>query len=110
MVDDNGVLPGPTFWLAFKEGGNIHTLPLDGFFNSDDKKRWQHKLPMFAVAAAQCITGDVVPHSKKTEENKTNQRPAGFGAGATAKLVPISQVGYRWKKGIGIALDAIFYH
>ena len=89
-VDDNGVLPGPTVWLSFKLGGNIHTLPMDGFWNTDDSKRKTHKIPFFAVAAAQCITGDVIPHSKKTEESKTNQRPSGFGAGATAKLVPVS--------------------
>ena len=109
-VEENGVFPGPTFWIAFKLGGNIHTLPLDGFFNSGDKDRWTHKLPMFAVAAAQCITGDVIPHSKKTEEKKTNQRPAGFGAGATAKLVPVSQVFYKMGKWGGVAVDAIIYH
>ena len=109
-VDDQGVLPGPTFWIAFKLGQNIETLPLDGFFNSGDKDRWTHKFPMFAIAAGQCITGDVVPHSKKSEEDKTNQRPAGFGAGATAKLVPVSQVFYDIAKGAGYVVDAIVYH
>ncbi len=109
-VDDQGVLPGPTMWIAFKLGGNIHTLPLKGFWNPDDDGRWTHKLPMFAVAAAQCVTGDVVPHSKKSEDDKTNQRPAGFGTGATAKLVPVSQVFYKMGKYGGIAVDAIIYH
>ena len=109
-VDDQDVLPGPTMWIAFKLGGNIHTLPLKGFWNPDDKDRWTHKLPMFAVAAAQCVTGDVIPHSKKSEEDKTNQRPAGFGAGATAKLVPVSQVFYKMGKYGGYAVDAIVYH
>ena len=110
-VDEQGVLPGPTAWLAFKLGANIHTLPIDGFWNPDDSKRWTHTiLPMVAVAAAQCITGDVVPHSKKTEENKTNQRPSGFGAGATAKLVPVSEVFYKMAKGVGYVIDAIVYH
>ena len=109
-VDEQGVLPGPTMWIAFKLGGNIHTLPLKGFWNPDNDGRWTHKLPMFAVAAAQCITGDVIPHSKKSEEDKTNQRPAGFGAGATAKLVPVSQVFYKMGKAGGIAVDAIIYH
>ena len=109
-VDDQGVLPGPTMWIAFKLGENIHTLPLKGFWNPDDDGRWTHKLPMFAVAAAQCVTGDVVPHSKKSEDDKTNQRPAGFGAGATAKLVPVSQVFYKMGKYGGIAVDAIIYH
>ena len=108
-VDDNGVLPGPTVWLSFKLGGNIHTLPIDGFWNKDDSKRKTHKIPFFAVAAAQCITGDVIPHSKKTEEG-TNQRPSGFGAGATAKLVPVSQMFYDLAKGTGYAVDAIVYH
>ena len=109
-VDDQGVMPGPTFWIAFKLGNTIQTMPLDGFFNPGDKDRWTRKLPMFAIAAAQCVTGDVVPHSKKSEEDKTNQRPAGFGAGATAKLVPVSQVFYKMAKGLGYAVDAIIYH
>ena len=109
-VDDQGVLPGPTMWIAFKLGGNIHTLPIDGFWNAGDKGRWTHKLPMFAVAAAQCVTGDVIPHSKKREEDKTNQRPSGFGSGATAKLVPVSQVFYKMGKWGGYAVDAIIYH
>ena len=112
-VDDQGVLPGPTMWIAFKLGQNIHTLPIDGFWNPGDKDRWSHDLPMFAVAAAQCITGDVIPHSKKSEEDKTNQRPAGFGVGATAKLVPVSNVFHGMGKAgkyLGGAIDAIIYH
>ena len=109
-VKDDGVLPGPTMWIAFKLGQNIQTMPLDGFWNGGDKDRWTHKLPMFAIAAAQCVTGDVVPHSKKSEEDSTNQRPAGFGAGATAKLVPVSQVFYRMGKAGGYIVDAIIYH
>ena len=68
------------------------------------------KLPMIAISAAQCVTGDVVPHSKKSEEDKTNQRPAGFGTGATAKLVPVSQVFYKMAKGVGYVVDAVVYH
>ena len=111
VVDDNGVLPGPSVWVAFKLGQNIQTLPIDGFFNPGDKNRWSHnKLPFVAISAAQCITGDVVPHSKKSEEDKTNQRPAGFGAGATAKLVPVSEYFYKMAKGLGYVVDAIVYH
>ena len=109
-VDENGVLPGPTMWIAFKLGGNIQTLPLDGFWNKGDKDRWTHKMPMFAVAAAQCITGDVIPHSKKIDKKKTNQRPSGFGAGATAKLVPVSDVFYQMGKAGGYVVDALIYH
>ncbi len=108
--DDRGILPGPTVWIAFKLGRNIQALPLDGFWNAGDKDRWTHKLPMFAVAAAQCVTGDVVPHSKKTKEGEVNQRPAGFGTGATAKLVPVSEVFYKMNKYAGYAVDAIIYH
>ncbi len=110
-VETNGVFPGTTIWLAFKLGQNIHTLPIDGFWNPGNSKKFMHRtLPVFAVAAAQCVTGDVIPHSKKTEEDTTNQRPAGFGAGATAKLVPVSQMVYDWKKTLGYAVDAIIYH
>ena len=109
-VNENGVLPGPTMWIAFKLGGNIQTLPLDGFWNRGDKDRWTHKMPMFAVAAAQCITGDVIPHSKKIEEKRTNQRPSGFGTGATAKLVPVSDVFYKMGKAGGYIVDALVYH
>ena len=108
--DDRGILPGPTVWIAFKLGRNIQALPLDGFWNAGDKDRWTHKLPMFAVAAAQCVTGDVVPHSKKTKKGEVNQRPAGFGTGATAKLVPVSEVFYKMNKYVGYAVDAIIYH
>jgi len=107
---DDDVLPGPTVWIAFKLGSNIQTLPLDGFWNAGDKNRKSHKVPMFAVAAAQCVTGDVIPHSKKTQDGVTNQRPAGFGAGATAKLVPVSDVFYKMGNLGGIAVDAIIYH
>ena len=48
------------------------------------------KWPMIAIAAAQCVTGDVVAHSVTPAKAKNNQRPAGFGTGATAKLVPVT--------------------
>ena len=110
VIDDN-VLPGPAVWIAFKLGQHIQTMPLEGFFNPDDSARGTHSLPMFAVAAAQCITGDVVSHSKKVEDGGANQRPAGFGTGATAKLVPVSSLFYKMGKGNGgVAVDAIIYH
>ena len=113
-VNDNGILPGPTMWVAFKTGDHIHTLPLDGFWNPGDKDRFGHKYWMVAVSSAQCITGDVVPHSKKIEEGDKSQRPAGFGTGATAKLVPVSSLFYKMgeKSGkyIGGAIDAVIYH
>ncbi len=105
-------LPGPTVWVAFKLGKNIQTLPIDGFYNARDSGKWTHNLPMFAIAAAQCVTGDVVPHSKKREKdgNDTNQRPAGFGAGATAKLVPVSDMFYKMNSTAGGVVDALIYH
>ena len=113
--DGDEVLPGPTLWVAFKLDKDIQTLPLDGFLKSEKAKteetgRWTHKLPMFAVAAAQCVTGDVIPHSRKTEENKTNQRPAGFGAGATAKLVPVGDVFSSMNTVVGGVVNAVIYH
>ena len=109
-VKDDGVLPGATTWLAMKLDRHVYTMPIDQFYNKGDKDGWTHEVPVFASAAAQCITGDVVLHSKKTEEDKTNQRPAGFGTGATAKLVPVSTPFYKWKKAAGWAIDAITYH
>lgn len=109
-VGEDDVLPGPTLWVAVKFGSNIETMPFDQFYNSGDKDRWTHKMPMIAVAAAQCITGDVIPHSKKIEAGKVNQRPAGMGTGATAKLVPVSEVFYQMSKAAGYIVDAIIYH
>ena len=116
-VTDDSVLPSPTMWIAFKKGKNIETLPIDGFWNPGDSKRWSHDQPMYAVAAAQCITGDVVPHSRKYMSGGTNQRPAGFGTGATAKLVPVAEVFHRMDKskasnggGMGPLIENIIYH
>ena len=115
--DATGVkaLPGPTMWLAFKLDRHIQTLPLDPFIGKyedgtlpDAAK--SHSIPLFAVAAAKCVTGDVIPVSQKTEKNKTNQRPAGFGTGATAKLVPVSDVFSGIHKYAGGVVSAIVYH
>ena len=110
VVEDDSVLPGPTLWVAFKLGKHIHTTPIDDFFNKDDKDSWTHGSVMIALSAAQCITGDVIPHSNKTEKNVTNLRPAGFGVGATAKLVPVTEVAYKIAKPLGVILDAAIYH
>lgn len=116
-VTDDSVLPSPTMWIAFKKGKNIETLPIDRFWNPNDEKRWSHGQTMYAVAAAQCITGDVVPHSKKHMTGDTNQRPAGFGAGATAKLVPVAEVFHRMDRSKaandgskGPLIENIIYH
>lgn len=109
-VEDDSVLPGPTLWVAVKFGSNIETMPFDAFYNDGDRDRWTHKMPMIAVSAAQCITGDVIPHSKKMEKGTVNQRPAGMGSGATAKLVPVSEVFYKMNKAAGYIVDAVIYH
>ena len=109
MTDDS-VLPTPTMWVAFKLGKHIETLPLDGFWNPDDSKKWQHKQTMFAVAAAQCITGDVVPHADRPGKGANNQRPMGFGTGATAKLVPVAEVFHRMDKTKGETMESIIFH
>lgn len=109
-VTDDSVLPSPVFWIAFKHQGHVLTLPLDSFFVGDQAAGLFRKWPVLAVSAAQCITGDVVPRSKKSEENATNQRPSGFGAGATAKLVPVADMAYKVNKTFGRVVDAIIYH
>ena len=115
--DATGVnaLPGPTLWLAFKLDRHVQTLPLDPFIGAYEDGTMpdaakSHSIPLFAVAAAKCVTGDIVPVSKKTESDKTNQRPAGFGTGATAKLVPVSDVFKGIHKVAGGVVSAVIYH
>ena len=81
-------LPGPSIWIAHKCRSHIEALPLDVWSSKTSKTidAW----PMLAIAAAQCVTGDVVAHSVTPAKAKGNQRPAGFGTGATAKLVPVT--------------------
>ena len=108
-------LPGPTLWLAFKLDRHVQTLPLDPFIGKDADGKLPdsykaHSIPLFAIAAAKCVTGDVIPVSRKSEADKTNQRPAGFGTGATAKLVPVSDVFSDASKIAGGVVSAIIYH
>lgn len=108
-------LPAPTVWVCWKSSGYIKLLPLNvwdsGYDTAKDGSRAKKgrfpdghgKLPiMFAIAAAQCITGDVVKFQETAEAGKVNNRPAGFGTGATAKLVPVSDT----LPGVG----ALIYH
>ena len=115
--DAEGVkaLPGPTLWLAFKLDRHVQTLPLDPFIGKDADGKLPdsykaHSIPLFAIAAAKCVTGDVVPASKKIEDDKTTQRPSGFGTGATAKLVPVSDVFAEMHKIAEGVVSAIIYH
>ena len=83
-------LPGPTIWVTHKYHDHIEALPLS-VWAPKSTKDWKvmDKWPMMAISAAQCVTGDLVPHS--VNPNKGNsQRPAGFGTGATAKLIPVA--------------------
>ena len=81
-------LPGPSIWIAHKYYSHIEALPLVVWTSKTSEMidEW----PMMAIAAAQCVTGDVVAHSVTPKNAKNNQRPAGFGTGATAKLVPVT--------------------
>lgn len=108
-------LPGPTLWMSFKLDRHVQTLPLDPFIGKDADGKLPdsykaNSIPLFAVAAAKCVTGDVIPVSKKTEADKTNQRPSGFGTGASAKLVPVSDVFSGMNKVVGGIISAVIYH
>lgn len=99
------IYPEPVAWLAMKVGKQIETLPLEliagkGYQNVDS-------MPIFAIGAAQCITGDIVPHADNTS---AKQRPIGFGTGATAKLVPVATVFSRINQEFGNIGSSIFYH
>ena len=80
-------LPGPTIWIAHKYYTHIEALPLTNW--TSQTSAVIDKWPMVAIAAAQCVTGDLVPHSVNAKKGKS-QRPAGFGTGATAKLIPVA--------------------
>lgn len=107
-------LPGATIWIAMKAKNSIHTLPL---------KVWSSKYagaamddsPMIAVAAAKCITGDLIPHNKKSKQGVVNQRPSGFGIGATAKLIPVERAlaeieSGTLKKVLATIVGGVVYH
>jgi len=104
-----GVTPGPSIWIAHKYYTHIEVLPLDSW-EKEFSKKGVRKMPMFAVAAAQCVSGDIVPHSKKPEKGKAAQRVAGFGAGATAKLVPVATALKDLNVMVGKAVGMIIYH
>ena len=88
-------LPGPSIWIARKSSSRIEAMPLVAWAKSGKAGEVADGLSMYAIAAAQCVTGEVIAHSvkPKTKDGKkvVNQRPAGFGTGATAKLVPVSE-------------------
>ena len=103
--------PGPSVWIAYKSHDGIETLPLDKWKpKGSNFVKFVHSMPMFAVAAAQCISGDVVANSKKAEKDKINQRRAGFGTGATAKLVPVATAVGALNETVGKAVGVVIYH
>ena len=83
-------LPGPSIWITHKYYTHIEALPLDVWSpGSTNVLKVLDKWPLMAIAAAQCVTGDLVPHSVNAKKGQS-QRPAGFGTGATAKLIPVA--------------------
>lgn len=89
-VENMGRLPEPSVWIARKQAGHIETLDFD-LWKAQKGARPGAGDGMVAIAAAQCVTGDVVPRSKRWANGQQVQnRLAGFGTGATAKLVPVA--------------------
>lgn len=108
-ADGKPLLPGPSVWFAMKNRSRIETLPLDAWAK-DFSTKGVRGMPILAIAAAQCITGDVIDHSAAPKKGTTNQRTAGFGAGATAKLVPVTDFFDRIFDAVGSAIGVAIYH
>lgn len=112
---ETGRTPGPSIWIAHKYYTHVEVLPLDAWIKNFSGKP-SRKMPLFAIAAAQCITGDIVEHSKKPvkqEKGKkpvVNQRTAGFGTGATAKLVPVATALSALSPTVGKVVGVGIYH
>ena len=97
-----GRLPKPSVWVAWKRAGHIETLNFD-LWKAQKGSRPGANDDMVAIAAAQCVSGDVVPRSKRAAGGKDVQnRTAGFGTGATAKLVPVATALNEAERGMGI--------
>ena len=108
----NAHLPAPTIWVSMRWKNAIYTREL-GAWSPEMAKAKMADSPMFALAAAQCICGDVIVHNVKTKSGTVNQRPAGFGVGATAKLVPIAETASQIPvvgKRIGKFLHYVVWH
>lgn len=96
-------MPSPVVWFCYRAKSEIRLAPLSawdvGFDTKGQKEKKRFRLldghggygHMMALAAAQCITGDVVKQSVTAKKDSfCVQRPAGLGTGATAKLVPVA--------------------
>lgn len=104
-----GRTPGPAIFIAHKYYTHIDRLPLDLWAKSVHYDNIR-KMPVFAIAAAQCIAGDVVPSSKRKKSSAVNQRMAGFGVGATAKLISVEEALKWFSPTVSKAVSLIVYH
>ena len=114
-----GGLPGSTVWVAFRAKNAIETLNLETWSPGTSSSA-MYDAPIVAISAARCVSGDVIPHNRMPKAGEPNQRPVGFGTGATAKLVPVLEAlaelgerGEKWKKvstALQYAVGAVVYH
>ena len=99
--------PGPAVFVTYKVGKHIERISLDSW-KADFSKSGVRKMPMFAIAAAQCITGDVIEASK--DPVKGYPRGRGHGTGATAKLVTVAYALGQINSAFGKTIGAAIYH
>ena len=114
-----GGLPGSTVWVAFRAKNAIETMDLETWSPGTSSSA-MYNAPIVAISAARCVSGDVIPHNRMPKAGEPNQRPVGFGTGATAKLVPVLEAlaelgerGEKWKKvstALQYAVGAVVYH
>jgi len=104
--DGEKILPPPTLWIAFRGANSIETVSLDAW----GKVSGLSKCPVIAVSAAQCVTGDLIPHNISRGGTKKTNRPYGFGTGATAKLVPVQEAFDEIGSVLGTVIGAVIYH
>ena len=99
--------PGPAVFMTYKVGKHIERISLDSW-KKDFSSSGVRKMPMFAIAAAQCITGDVIEASK--DPKKGYPRGRGHGTGATAKLVTVAYALGEINGTFGKVIGAAIYH
>lgn len=99
--------PGPAVFVTFKIGKHIERISLDAW-KKDFSSSGVRNMPMFAIAAAQCITGDVIEASK--DPKKGYPRGRGHGTGATAKLVTVAYALGQINGTVGNVIGSAIYH
>ena len=99
--------PGPAVFVTYKVGKHIERISLDSW-KKDFSSSGVRNMPMFAIAAAQCITGDVIEASK--DPVKGYPRGRGHGTGATAKLVTVAYAIGQLNSTFGNIIGAAIYH